>query len=227
MSIVLKAEVREQVGSLASKKIKREGLIPAVIYSKEKNINISLNSRDFEQQFFKGITLTSVIDLEISGKKTRVIAHKIDLDPVSDRPVHIDFMLCEINKPIRAKPKINFSNQDKSPGLKKGGFLHVVARNLEVLCDGEKSIPQFIEVDTGVLHVGSKFRADNLKLPSGVTLRKKGNFLIASIIGRGKSEEEKVTTTATPAAGTATPAKADDKKTEAKKPEAKKPEAKK
>jgi len=182
MSIVLKAEVREQVGSLASKKIKREGLIPAVIYSKEKNINISLNSRDFEQQFFKGIALTSVIDLEISGKKTRVIAHKIDLDPVSDYPVHIDFMLCEINKPIRAKPKINFLNQDKSPGLKKGGFLHIVARSLEVLCDGEKSIPQFIEVDVSVLHVGSKLRADNLKLPSGVTLRKKGNFLIASIM---------------------------------------------
>ncbi len=225
MSIVLKAEVREQTGSLASKKIKREGLIPAVIYSKEKNINITLNSRDFEQQFFKGVTLTSVIDLEISGKKTRVIAHKIDLDPVSDRPVHIDFMLCQDNKPIRAKPKIKFLNQDKSPGLKKGGFLHIVARSLEVLCEGEKSIPQFIEADVGTLHVGSKFRAENLKLPSGVKLLKKGNFLIASIIGRGKSEEEKVVTTATtatPAAGTATPAKADDKKPEAKKSESKK-----
>jgi large subunit ribosomal protein L25 len=224
MSIVLKAEVREQVGSLASKKIKRQGLIPAVIYSKEKNINISLNSRDFEQQFFQGVTLTSVIDLEIGGKKNRVIAHKIDLDPVSDRPVHIDFMLCENNKPIRAKPKINFSNQDKSPGLKKGGFLHIVARSLEVLCDGEKSIPQFIEADVGTMHVGNKFRSENLKLPNGVTLLKKGNFLIASIIGRGKSEEEKVAptaTAATPAAG-APAAKADDKKPEAKKPEAKK-----
>ena len=226
MSIVLNAEVREQVGSLASKKIKRQGLIPAVIYSKEKNINISLNSRDFENHYFKGITLTSVIDLEIAGKKNRVIAHKIELDPVSDRPVHIDFMLCENNKPIRAKPKIKFSNQDKSPGLKKGGFLHVVARNLEVLCEGEKSIPQFIEADVGSLHVGSKFRADNLKLPNGVKLLKKGNFLIASIIGRGKSEEEKVaptaTTATTPTATTNAPAKADDKKPEAKKPEAKK-----
>ena len=224
MSIVLKAEVREQTGSLASKKIKREGLIPAVIYSKEKNINIALNSRDFEQQFFKGVTLTSVIDLEIGGKKTRVIAHKIDLDPVSDRPVHVDFMLCQDNKPIRAKPKIKFLNQDKSPGLKKGGFLHIVARSLEVFCDGEKSLPQFIEADVGSMHVGNKFRAENLKLPNGVTLLKKGNFLIASIIGRGKSEEEKVVTTATattPVAG-ATPAKADDKKTEAKKPESKK-----
>ena len=58
MSIVLKAEVREQVGSLASKKIKRQGLIPAVIYSKEKNINISLNSRDFENQFFNGLSIS-------------------------------------------------------------------------------------------------------------------------------------------------------------------------
>jgi large subunit ribosomal protein L25 len=225
MSIVLKAEVREQVGSLASKKIKRQGLIPAVIYSKEKNINISLDSREFEQQYFKGVTLTSVIDLEISGKKTRVIAHKIDLDPVSDRPVHIDFMICENNKPIRAKPKINFSNQDKSPGLKKGGFLHIVARSLEVLCDGEKSIPQFIEADVSTLHVGNKFRANNLKLPTGVSLLKKGDFLIASIIGRGKSEEDKTATTATATAtagAATTPAKADDKKTEAKKPEAKK-----
>jgi hypothetical protein len=75
------------------------------------------------------------------------------------------------------------------------------------------------------MHVGNKFRAENLKLPEGVTLLKKGNFLIASIIGRGKSEEEKVNPTATattPAAGTSAPAKADDKKPEAKKPEAKK-----
>lgn len=221
MSISLKAENREQLGTLASRKIKRQGLIPAIIYSKKGNINLALNSREFEQQFQKGVILTSVIDLEISGKKTRVIAHKVELDPVSDKPVHIDFMLCEENKPIRAKPKIKFTNQDKSPGLKKGGFLHVVARKLEVFCDGEKSIPETIEVDVGSLHVGSKFRANNLLLPQGVKLLKKGNFLIASIIGRGKSEDEKTTTpiagaTATTPA-TATPAKADEKKPEAKK----------
>jgi len=221
MSISLKAENREQLGTLASRKIKRQGLIPAVIYSKKGNINLTLNSRDFEQQFEKGIVLTSVIDLEISGKKTRVIAHKVELDPVSDRPIHIDFMLCEENKPIRAKPKIKFTNQDKSPGLKKGGFLHVVARKLEVLCDGEKSIPETIDADVGSLHVGSKFRANNLSLPQGVKLLKKGNFLIASVIGRGKSEDEKTATPAAATTATATttpsPTKADDKKPEAKK----------
>jgi len=222
MSILLNAEIRSELGTLASKKIKRQGLIPAVIYSKSGNTNISINSRDFSLQFNRDTALTKVIELEISGKKTKVIAHKIDLDPVSDHPIHIDFMLCEENKLIKAQPKIKFINQDKSPGLKKGGFLHIVARKLDVLCTGEKSIPDFIEADVQPLHVGSKFRANNLTLPEGVKLLKKGNFLIASIIGRGKSDDDKsatATATATPTASTPAkePAKAGDKKPEAKK----------
>ena len=131
-------------------------------------------------------------------------------------------MLCEENKLIKAQPKIKFINQDKSPGLKKGGFLHIVARKLDVLCNNEKSIPDFIEADVQPLHVGSKFRANNLTLPEGVKLLKKGNFLIASIIGRGKSDDDKsatATATATPTATTPAkePAKAGDKKPEAKK----------
>jgi len=216
MSILLQAEIRENLGTLASKKIKRNGRIPAVIYSKNGNINLSVNSKEFEFHYAKGFALNSVIDLEIAGKKNRVIAHKIELDPVSDVPVHIDFIQCQENAPIPAQPKIKFTNNDKSPGIKKGGFLHVVARRVSVLCDGEKSIPEFIEADVGALHVGSKFRAESLKLPNGVKLKKKGNFLIASIVGRGKSEEAtpanaQATTTATPASG-ATPAKTEVKK---------------
>ena len=213
MSILLQAEIRENLGTQASKKIKRIGRIPAVIYSKNGNINLSINSKEFELHYSKGFALNSVIDLEISGKKNRVIAHKIELDPVSDVPVHIDFIQCQENAPIPAQPKIKFTNNDKSPGLKKGGFLHVVARRVSVLCDGEKSIPEFIEADVASLHVGSKFRANSLKLPNGVKLKKKGNFLIASIVCRGKSEEETpaAQAAATPASS-ATPAKAEEKK---------------
>lgn len=229
MSVVLKAEKREALGSSASKKIKRLGRIPAVIYSKNGNVNLSLDTREFEQEYFKGTTLTTVIELDLAGKKTKVIAHKVELDPVSDRPVHIDFLSCEEAKQVRAKPKLLFVNQDKSPGLKKGGVLNIVLRRVEVLCDGEKSIPQSLEVDVGTLHVGHKFRADKLKLAAGVKLAKKGNFLIASITGRGKSEEEKAAEAAAaggaaapaagaaaPAAGAAAPAKADEKKAEKK-----------
>lgn len=213
MSVVLKAEKREKLGSSATRKIKREGRIPAVIYSANGNVNLSLDVREFEHEYFKGIALTSVVELELGGKKLKVIAHKVELDPVSDRPVHVDFLTCEENKAVRAKPKLAFINQEKSPGLKKGGFLHIVLRKVEVLCESGKAIPEKIEVDVGTLHVGNKIRATNLVLPAGIKLSKKGNFLIASVIGRGKSEEETAAAAAptdaagaTPAAGAAAPA---------------------
>ncbi len=209
MSVVLKAEKRELFGSSATRKIKREGRIPAVIYAKDGNINLSLSGEEFEHEYFKGIALTTVVELDLDGKKIKVIAHKVELDPVSDRPVHVDFLNCDNSKTIRAKPKLVFINQDKSPGLKKGGFLHVVLRRTEVICENAASVPDKIEIDASTLHVGYKVRAGNLKLPAGVQLAKKDNFLIASIVGRGKSEEEAPAAGATPAAGAA---KADDKK---------------
>ncbi|MBU6140374.1 MAG: 50S ribosomal protein L25/general stress protein Ctc [Proteobacteria bacterium] len=220
MSITLKAEKREQLGTAASRRIRNLGLIPAVIYNSAGNINLTLNSREFEAEYFKGSLTVSLIELDLAGKKTKVIAHKIELDPVSDRPVHVDFLSCDNVEAIRAKPKFSFTNQDKSLGLKKGGMLNIILRKIEVVCDNEKSIPATIEIDVGNLHIGSKIRASNLNLPAGVKLFKKSDALIASITGRGKSEEE-AAPNAAPASGSA-PAKVDEKKAEAKKPEAKK-----
>ena len=220
MSISLKAEKREQLGSATAKKIRRAGQIPAVIYSKNGNVNLTVPAKEFEQEYYKGILPTTVIELELGGKKVKVIAHKIELDPVSDHPIHIDFYSCEETKGIIAKPKLNFINQEKSPGLKKGGFLHIVLRRVEVACDSEKSVPAKIDVDAGALHIGSKVRANDLKLPAGVALTKKGNFLIGSIVGRGKSEEENPAAAAAAAGGAAPAAaapKAEEKKAEAKK----------
>lgn len=129
MSIVLKAEKREQLGSSAAKRIKRANRIPAVIYSKNGNVNLSLEVKEFEHEYFKGNILASLVELELAGKKIKVIAHKVELDPVSDRPVHVDFLNCEETKALRAKPKLDFINQDKSSGLKRGGFLHRASQN--------------------------------------------------------------------------------------------------
>ncbi|OFW80646.1 MAG: hypothetical protein A2887_00605 [Alphaproteobacteria bacterium RIFCSPLOWO2_01_FULL_40_26] len=203
MSITLKAEKREILGSSSAKKLRKSGNIPVIIYSKNGNINLAISSHDFEHEYFKGGILTTIIELEYAGKKTKVIAHKIELDPVTDRPVHIDFLNCEETKIIRAKPKLVFTNQDKSPGIKKGGFLHVVLRKVEVVCDSEKAIPEKVEVDIGALHLGSKIRTKDLNFPAGVQLVRKDNFLIGSIIGRGKSEEEKAAEAAAAAPATA------------------------
>ncbi len=208
MSITLKAEKREQLGTAASRKIKKAGRIPAIIYSPKGNTNLSLDTKDFETEYFKGGILTTVIELELDGKKTKVIAHKVELDPVSDRPIHVDFLGCDDSKTIRAKPKFIFSNQDKSLGLKRGGVLNIVMRRVEVICDNENSVPSSIEVDIAPLHIGSKVRASDIKLPAGVKIIKKGNSLVASITGRGKSDDDAASAqAAAPAA-----AKAEDKK---------------
>ncbi|MBU6338555.1 MAG: 50S ribosomal protein L25/general stress protein Ctc [Rickettsiales bacterium] len=206
--VVLKAEKREKLGSIASKKIKQAGKIPAVIYQAGGNVNVAIDAREFEMEYFKGNAKTSVIELEISGKKTKVIAHKIDLDPVSDRPTHVDFLNCEESKTVKAQPKLKFINQDKSPGLKKGGFLHIVLRKVAVICDSVNNIPTVIEINVGAMQVGQKIRGKDLVLPAGVSLAKNDSFLVASIIGRAsKSEEETAAAaSATPAAGAAAPA---------------------
>jgi len=227
MSVVLKAEKREKVGSAEAKKIKRAGGLPAVVYSKSGNLNLNINAEEFEHEYDKGTSLTRIFEIELGGKKLKIIPHKIELDPVSDRPVHVDFLNCDEIDTMRAQPKLVFVNQDKSPGLKKGGFLHVVLRRAAVLCDAKNqvAVPDKIEIDAGSLHVGYKVRANDVKLPSGVRFVKKGNFLIASIIGRGKSEETPGSGAAdgsSSAGGAASAAKAEgDKKAAEKKPEKK------
>lgn len=216
-SFQLKAQKREKLGSNEARRIKNSGRIPAVIFSKNGNLNISFDAREFEIEYFKGNIQTRVVEVQLDDKKVRAIANKIELDPVSDRPIHIDFLNCDEAKAIKAHVKLAYVGQDKSPGLKKGGILHIVARKVELVCENEKAIPEKIEVDISSLHVGNKVRSSNLKLPAGVKLAKKGNFLIASIIGRGKSEEEGAAAAAagtadatagaaTPAAGAAAPA---------------------
>ena len=212
MSITINTKIRNEIGTSCAKKLKKQGLIPAVIYNKDGNINLSIDAHQFLFEYKKGNSTTTVLNLKIDDNKHyRAIPYKIELDPVSDAPIHIDFMLCNANKPIIAQAKINFTNSDKSPGLKRGGFLHVVTRKVTLICEGEKYIPTTIEGDVGSLHVGAKFRSSQLKIPEGCKLEKKGNFLIASIIGRGKSEEDKSTTTADSSA------KTEDKKAEPKK----------
>lgn len=203
-NFILNAKKREILGKRESRRIKNSGHIPAVIYSKSGNINISLDGKEFNHQYLKGTSLTSVAEINVDNKKIKAIAHKIELDPVTDSPIHIDFISYDDKKAIRIKPKLNFINQDKSPGLKKGGFLHIVLRRVEVLCKDINSVIDHIDIDTGSMQVGQKIRSSSLKLPEGVSLLKKSDFIIASIIGRGsKSEDESAAATAaaaTPAA---------------------------
>ena len=223
----LKASPREKIGSAESRRIRKSGQVPAVIHNKGgKAIYISVVSKELEQEYLKGNLFTSIAEIELNGKKIKAVPHNIELNPVTDRLDHIDFMGFEAGSKVKAKVKLVFANRDKSPGIKKGGFLHVVLRKVEVFCD-PKAIPTTIEIDIGSSQVGAKFRGSNLILPNDVVLANKANFVVASLLGRGSKVEEEAAPAAgtAPAAGAATPGAATpaaDKKAADKKPAEKK-----
>jgi large subunit ribosomal protein L25 len=192
----LKADLRKVLGSADSRRIRKAGQIPATISTKDgKSTHIVVDAKELEHEYLKGNIFTTIVNIELDGKKFTTIPNKIDLNPVTDRPVHVDFIRFEKSEKVKSKIKIEFINKEKSPGLKKGGFLHVVLRKIELLCD-QNSIPEAIEVDIGSLQVGSKIRSEDLKLPEGVSLIKNNNAIIGSIIGRGsKSDDEDKATT--------------------------------
>lgn len=212
MSTILKAQKREKFGTKVVKQIKRAGFIPAIIYGEKECQNVSIDIKEFETLYFSTTALTTVVELDIEGKKTKVVAHKIDLDPVTDRPVHVDFFNCDDDKNIRIKAKINFTGKERSPGLKRGGFLNVVLRRVELICDNASVIKHTIDVDASKLHLGHKITSENLVLPAGVKFSKKGKFLIASVTGRGKTSEEGATEVSAEGTEGAEPAKEEEKK---------------
>lgn len=205
-SLNLKADLRQALGSPDSRRIRKENKIPAVIHDRsEKNINIAVDGLEFEKEYFKGNVMTTSFKIDVAGKSINAVANKIDLDPISDKPIHIDFIKFNKGEKVKAQVKIAFTNKEKCPGLKKGGFLHIVARKIELLCKSD-AIPESIGVDIGEMKVGDKLRGKDLKLTDGAELSKKGqNRLIASIIGRASKEE------ATPAADAAVGENKDEK----------------
>ena len=204
-SFQLKAEKREKFGSLEAKRIKKSGNIPAVIMSKKGNIDITLNAKEFETEFKKGNIRAKVTEIEIDGRKINAITRNVDLEPVTDRVTHVELLNLDDAEQIKAWPQVKVINADKSPGIKKGGFLNIRLRKVEVICDSIAQIPESVFLDTSKLIVGDKVRRADVNPGEGVKFADNKDFLFASITGRGKMAEEE---TAAPADADATAAAA-------------------
>src|SRR5262249_31146124 len=123
----IKASARKEVGKGSSRAVRREGNIPAVIYGgKEAPVTISLEARTFAPVARQAGFFNHLVDIEADGKKIRVLPRDVQFDPVSDQPVHVDFLRVSANTRIRVHVPVVFINQDKSPGLKRGGALNIV-----------------------------------------------------------------------------------------------------
>jgi large subunit ribosomal protein L25 len=192
----IKATARPQAGKGAARLVRREGKVPGVIYGdKQPAVIVALDSRDLAKVIGKGKFLTTLFTLDVDGTKSRVIPRDVQLDPVKDFAIHVDFQRVGPGGKIRVNVPCKFVNEGASPGLKRGGALNIVRHDVEVICSAD-AIPPFFEFDLTGLEIGRSIHISATTLPDGVkTVIKDRDFTVATIAG-AKAQEEEVKPTA-------------------------------
>ena len=187
----LKIEARTGKGKGPAYQARIKGNIPAVIYGGNAEPEIvTVDGRTLERHVEAGHFLTTLFQLDLGGKKTRAIPRAVQLDPVSDRPVHVDFMRLAEGASVKLDIPVHFNGQDVSPGLKKGGVLNIVRHEITLLCPAE-SIPNTIEVDISKLDIIESVHIADLNLPAGVKPIIRGrDTTVCSIVASTTVREE-------------------------------------
>ena len=178
----LKAETRERVGKGSSRHLRRNGLIPAVIYGdKQPPIAIALPYKEVFYKIHGGAFFTTVATIEIGNEKIQVLPTDYQLDPVRDFPMHVDFLRVTAKSVVNVNIPVHFVNEEAAPGIKTGGVLNIVRHEVEFSVPAN-NIPEAITVDLTGYEVGDSIHISSIKLPEGVSpLIKDRDFTIATI----------------------------------------------
>ena len=182
-AVELKAQARSGVGKGAARAVRRQGLIPAVIYGDKKPpVPVSLSYNEAMKRIYAGGFLSHVITLDVDGEKFKVIPRDYQLDPVKDTALHVDFLRIGAGSRLTVEVHVNFVNEEASPGLKRGGTLNIVRHTIELSSPAD-AIPEDVRVDLTGLDIGDSVHISSVSLPEGVrpTIQDR-DFTIATIV---------------------------------------------
>ena len=165
----LAASSRSLSGKGPARAARRNGLVPAVIYGNNLDpVTISIDRKALEQQIRLSGFFIRLVDVNFDGESHRVLPREVQFHPVSDAPLHIDFLRFSADRKITVEVPVNFRNEEESPGLKRGGVLNIVRHEVEVLCTAD-NIPQIFEIDLTGCEIGDALHASAVELPEDVT----------------------------------------------------------
>ena len=192
-AIELNATPRETLGKGGSRALRREARVPVVVYANGKStLSLSIDGNSVANEYFKGGFMSKIVALKVDGKDVFAIPRDVQLNPVSDKIEHVDFLHVDDKSVIKVTVPVHFLNTDKSVGIKRGGVLNIVAHTVELLCP-VNSIPKALEIDIAELNIGDSVHIHNVALPTGVKPGSKRDLTIASLTGRQKEEAEVAT----------------------------------
>jgi len=179
----IKAISRNLKGKERCKKLRKLGLIPATIYgdTQKTNIDIMLTKKELVKKLNNLNFKSHIINIKLGCKTEKVLTKEIQIHPISDEPIHIDFMKITKKHNINISIPLNFINKNKSPGLKKGAVLNVVQHNVTLKCN-TKFIPEKIDIDLTGLEVGDSIKANDLTLPEKSTITLNKDITLATIV---------------------------------------------
>src|SRR6201982_251545 len=187
----LKATARPKSGKGAARAERRAGRVPGVIYgNNQPPVTISVDDRDLRQRILAGRFTTTIYDIDLEGKKHRVIPRDFHLDPVRDFPVHVDFMRLGEGATIRVSVPLHVQEAESSPGVKRGGTVNIVTHTIDLECSVD-NIPQYIEADVGTLEIGHSLHLSDITLPKGVRSLRDDLTLVTIVPPSGYAEEQK------------------------------------
>ena len=198
--LTLSADARERAGKGASRVLRREGRVPAVIYgNKETPQGVHVEEKALVKALMTGHFFNSVVMIDVGGKPVRTIPKDVQFHPVTDRPLHADFLRISEHAEIHVNVPVHFVDEEASPGIKRGAVLNIVRHDLELICDAAM-IPDEIQISLAGLDVGDSIHISAITLPAGsksaITDR---DFTIATIVAPSalkSSEGDTATTTA-------------------------------
>jgi large subunit ribosomal protein L25 len=166
--IAISAEKRERGGKGNARAARRAGRVPCVIYGAKKDpIMISLEGKQLGREINKQGFFVRQYDIEVDGANHHVLPRDVQLHPVTDQPIHVDFLRVTVDTKLHVNIEVLFRNEEESPGLKRGGVINVVRHEVEVVCT-VSSIPSAFEVDLTGLDIGDSVHISDLNLPEGV-----------------------------------------------------------
>ena len=198
--ITLDAQARDRVGKGAARATRRANRVPAVIYGgKQEPLNISLDPKLLARELAQPGFMSHLVEIKLAGSTHRTLPRDVQLHPVTDVALHVDFIRVGKDTKISVNVPVVFVNQDKSPGLKRGGVLNIVRHDVELVCAAD-NIPERLQVDVGGYDIGDSVHISSVTLPEGTATTIDRDFTVATIAPPTvKGEETATAATETPA----------------------------
>ncbi len=189
--VSLTAQQRTGTGKGVARSLRREKKVPAIIYGKEKeNISISLDEEEIKKYCYKANFCSVIVDIDIEGKKYKVLPRSIQLHPVTDKAEHLDFIHVSADTEVKVIVHLHFLNEDKCIGIKRGGVINFVRRDIELMCRPD-AIPHHIDIDVANLNIGDSIHVSDLNFSDGARpLSVKKDTTLVTVVGRAKDEEK-------------------------------------